>query len=152
MKTILHSPLPDLPDLRSILEELPESSYWFGETLDQAVELRSALASLSNDGVRTACIDLKEMRSEDELFDSFSAYLSFPDYFGRNWAALYDCLFDLSWLPEESVCIAIIGCSTFRKAHPRWFKILRSQLTEVDDVRIEAYLARRLVVVMDRGD
>lgn len=31
--------------------------------------------------------------------------LRFPDYFGRNWDALSDCLRDLSWLPPGRISV-----------------------------------------------
>jgi len=37
----------------------------------------------------------------EQLFEAFAAQLDFPDYFGRNWDALYDCLTDLDWLPAD---------------------------------------------------
>lgn len=42
---------------------------------------------------------------KDELFDLFSKELNFPDYFGRNWDALYDCMSDLAWIPEHKIII-----------------------------------------------
>ncbi len=43
--------------------------------------------------------------SEACLMNIFSESLDFPDYFGRNWDALWDCLGDFSWLSDYSVVI-----------------------------------------------
>lgn len=44
-------------------------------------------------------IDGRVVTSAPELFDQCAAALAFPQWFGRNWDALADCLADLSWLP-----------------------------------------------------
>jgi len=47
-------------------------------------------------------INGSSISSEEELFDHLSFELHFPDYFGRNWNALLDCLRDLdSWIPAK---------------------------------------------------
>ncbi|RKG53717.1 hypothetical protein D7X30_30105 [Corallococcus sp. AB011P] len=40
-----------------------------------------------------------------QLMQSLSEALRFPDYFGRNWDALSECLRDLSWLPPGRVVL-----------------------------------------------
>jgi RNAse (barnase) inhibitor barstar len=44
----------------------------------------------------------QKMRTLPRLFDEVSAVLQFPEYFGENWAALSDCIEDMSWLPGDS--------------------------------------------------
>lgn len=43
--------------------------------------------------------------SKDELMDELRSLLHLPDYFGRNWDALEECLRDLGWLPEGRVIL-----------------------------------------------
>ena len=40
---------------------------------------------------------------KEQLMRVLEETLRFPDYFGRNWDALSDCLRDLSWLPSGRV-------------------------------------------------
>ncbi|MFF3090485.1 barstar family protein [Streptomyces nojiriensis] len=48
------------------------------------------------------------MTDHDGLFDEFSRQMSFPQYFGRNWPALQDCLDDLTWMPAASSYLLVI--------------------------------------------
>lgn len=43
--------------------------------------------------------------SKDVLLDRLADALNFPDYFGRNWDALWECICDLSWLPPGNVIL-----------------------------------------------
>jgi RNAse (barnase) inhibitor barstar len=47
---------------------------------------------------------------EGELFDALAAALRFPDYFGKNWDAVADCMTEL----EEPVTLVV------RDAAARW--------------------------------
>lgn len=40
-----------------------------------------------------------------QLFDEIARVLNFPDYFGKNWDGLYDCLCDLSWVEVPVVVL-----------------------------------------------
>src|SRR6185436_4774837 len=43
--------------------------------------------------------------SKHRLLNELSTLLRFPDYFGENWDALWDCLSDLSWISEKAIFI-----------------------------------------------
>lgn len=45
------------------------------------------------------------IRTREKLFDVLRRELRLPDYFGKNWDALSDCLRDLSWIDERRVVI-----------------------------------------------
>ena len=59
-----------------------------------------ALAEAAN--WRAMALDGSAIHDKASLLDAFAAGFSFPDWFGRNWDALADCLGDLSWLGESS--------------------------------------------------
>ena len=47
----------------------------------------------------------KKCRTAASFYENINLLLALPDYFGANLDALYDCLCDLSWLPEHHVTI-----------------------------------------------
>ena len=50
-------------------------------------------------------IIVSNVKNKEELFNTLYKELKFPNYFGFNWDALYDCLNDLSWIIESYVTI-----------------------------------------------
>jgi Barstar (barnase inhibitor) len=74
-------------------------------TLDQVLEHRP-------NGSLIFELDGSRMRDHDALFNEFASKLSFPDYFGRNWPALSDCLEDMLWLNEMNCFLIIIKHSS----------------------------------------
>jgi len=51
------------------------------------------------------CID------KDSILSEFSKVMMFPEEWGNNWDALYDCLIDLSWIKVKEPFIII--CKNF---------------------------------------
>ena len=43
--------------------------------------------------------------TKEELLRELAKELRFPDYFGENWDALWECIRDLSWLPSGPVIL-----------------------------------------------
>lgn len=43
--------------------------------------------------------------TKEELLDELCRRLHFPEYFGGNWDALWECIRDLSWLPDGTVVL-----------------------------------------------
>ncbi len=62
---------------------------------------------LAGEGAVARVVRGHKMRTAAALFDEFGGALQFPDYFGENWAALDECLTDLSWLPGERYVLVI---------------------------------------------
>jgi RNAse (barnase) inhibitor barstar len=48
------------------------------------------------------------IRDKQTLFADLARLFDFPDYFGKNWDALTDCLSDLNWLDPQPQRIVLI--------------------------------------------
>lgn len=57
------------------------------------------------------------------FFTEIARELHFPDYFGRNWDAVYDCLTDPSVLPAAGAAIVFDGFDRFADADPEQWQI-----------------------------
>jgi RNAse (barnase) inhibitor barstar len=72
------------------------------------------------------------MRTLDALFDEVATALDFPQYFGRNWDALDECLADLSWLPAPAYVLLISdSIELLADEPPKQFEILLKVLDRV---------------------
>ncbi|MFC3453152.1 barstar family protein [Amycolatopsis speibonae] len=74
------------------------------------------------DGARTV--------DKASTLDAIAEALSFPDYFGKNLDALYDCLTDLSWLPPGEHVLIWAGSSALKDHDPKAYLAVRSVLSD----------------------
>jgi RNAse (barnase) inhibitor barstar len=75
-------------------------------------------------------MDGTRIRSKDEFYDAVAAALSFPDWFGRNLDALYDCLRDLSWLPAGEHVLVWSAPEVLRAADPDGYRAITEVLLD----------------------
>ena len=61
------------------------------------------------DALRGSSLALARVDLRQPVFDAFSQALAFPDWFGRNWDALEDCLTDLSWREADGHVLLLEG-------------------------------------------
>jgi RNAse (barnase) inhibitor barstar len=68
--------------------------------------------------------------SKAGALDAIGAVLSFPDWYGRNLDALYDCLVDLSWQPHGEHVLVWAGHRQLEATDPQGY---RAVLAVLDD-------------------
>lgn len=104
-------------ELRALLVDASQNGTYFIDVRD-----REGLDEIAREsGFAVAAIDLAGCRDKDEVLDRFAAALRFPDWFGRNWDALADCLGDLSWLPADGYLLLLDHADAWRAAEPGQF-------------------------------
>lgn len=69
-------------------------------------------------GLRVSVLDGSKMQDMDGLYDEYALGFRFPSYFGRNWAALEECMLDLEWFPAKAYLIVVLDAPlVLRKAN-----------------------------------
>lgn len=58
-------------------------------------------------GFELKIIKGRHCNTSANLFTEFARALEFPEYFGRNWDAMEECLADLEWLPARGYVLLI---------------------------------------------
>ncbi|MGH3432975.1 MAG: barstar family protein [Thermocrispum sp.] len=70
------------------------------------------------------------LRDKLAVLDAIAAALQFPETFGRNLDALYDCLTDLSWLPSGEHVLIWVASSSLGSVDQRAYLAIRSVLSD----------------------
>lgn len=68
-------------------------------------------------------IDLAGIDSKDGFLAAVAQALGFPDWFGRNWDALEDCLTDMSWQPAGGYVLILAHADEFLTADENGFAL-----------------------------
>jgi hypothetical protein len=87
------------------LKDASRSGVYRVERLDEVLD------ATKDGNPRASRVSLSGARDKSELLTRLSRDLRFPDWFGRNWDALEDCLTDLSWLGADGHVLLIEGAS-----------------------------------------
>lgn len=90
--------------------------------------LENAQSALKTRGVSIYNFDLKGLKNKKQLLEEIARLLEFPEYFGNNWDALYECLTDLQWLEFKGITLIFENAKGFEEKHPQDFKTLISVL------------------------
>ena len=73
-------------------------------------------------GLVVVRIDLARLASKTGLLGRAARALRFPEWFGKNWDALNDCLTDLSWLHGKGWVIIFENAKGFAERKPQVFQ------------------------------
>ncbi|AXK34247.1 hypothetical protein DVA86_17925 [Streptomyces armeniacus] len=78
-----------------------------------------ALLQAQAENWQAAVLDLGGVTDKAGFLDACASGLELPDWFGRNWDALADCLTDLSWWGEPNGYLVLTsGWPDFERAAP----------------------------------
>jgi ribonuclease inhibitor len=85
---------------------------------------------------RTLELDVSAAASVDALHAQLASCLGFPEYYGRNWDAFWDCVCDpgQSQMPDV---LRVVGWECLAERLPRDAKLLRDCLDELPRARPE---------------
>lgn len=79
------------------------------------------LAAAAQRGMRVEKVALAAARDKNAFLNAVAKALVFPDYFGHNWDAFYDCLVDLEHGKGEGLLLLLRDVSGFARAEPEEF-------------------------------
>lgn len=80
-----------------------------------------ALDAAAQRGMRVEKVVLAGARDKKAFLNAVAKALLFPDYFGHNWDAFYDCLLDLEHGKGEGLLLLLRDASAFARAEPDEF-------------------------------
>jgi ribonuclease inhibitor len=93
-----------------------------------------------SEGLRKHIIDVGDARTRDELHQILAEALRFPDYYGKDWDAFWDCVRD----PEQSDVprgVVIKGIAALGSTLEREVRIFQECITGLKDERPDISIA-----------
>ncbi|MFI9075147.1 barstar family protein [Streptomyces sioyaensis] len=90
-----------------------------------------ALAAARDAGWSGTSLDLDGVVDKAAFMDRCARSLRLPDWFGRNWDALADCLTDLSWCPAgRGRLLVVTGWQGYAAAAPEDWSVVEGILAD----------------------
>lgn len=86
---------------------------------------------LTEHGWRCFWLDGGTIDDKASFLRACAQAMQFPDYFGRNWDALEECLNDLSWLPADGYVLVYDQVARFVSTAPEQWATARDILEGV---------------------
>ncbi|MGW3630254.1 barstar family protein [Streptomyces sp. NPDC005122] len=98
-------------------------------------------------------LDLTGVTGKSAFMDRCARALDLPDWFGRNWDALADCLGDLSWAPPaRGRLLVVTGWRDFARAAPRDWGIAQEVFADATDQGRGTAGSLRVVLALGGSD
>jgi RNAse (barnase) inhibitor barstar len=69
-------------------------------------------------------VRLDDTEDHEDALTRIGSALKFPEWYGVNFDALYDCLTDLSWQETGATVIVLTGCDALKSAAPEPWETL----------------------------
>ena len=63
------------------------------------------MSTLGGNDIFATVVDRAPVFSKETLLHAIYQSCQFPATFGFNWDALYDCLLDFSWIPQQKLVL-----------------------------------------------
>ena len=94
------------------LNDLDQVGIYHFQTAEALASLAQACEASS---LRYFVIDISSTHNKAQLLELVAETLKFPEYFGRNWDALYDVLCDREWFDNNGVLLHLKHTAQFKK-------------------------------------
>lgn len=91
-------------------------------------------------------VDLSKCTKTRPLLQCLGQKLAFPDSYGANFDALFDCLTDPGWQADRSPCIKLVGLAEYAHQHVDDFATLLTVLQEACLARMEQGLTLTILI------
>ncbi|MFH8491526.1 barstar family protein [Streptomyces longisporoflavus] len=111
--------------------------------------LAPVLEAVRAAGLGTGTLDLGGVRDKAAFMDRCARALDLPDWFGRNWDALADCLTDQGGAPgSPGRLLVVTGWQEYAEAAPRDWSVARQVFTDAVEYARERGTGLEIVLAL----
>jgi RNAse (barnase) inhibitor barstar len=106
------------------------------DSISEPERLEFLIEKIRMQGFHVGLIDGRntEEQPREHVLSMLEAEFHFPDYFGRNWDAVDECIRDLSWLPAKGYCCILRHASELKRQDQRTYKMLLDVLSDASNI------------------